>query len=281
MLIIGGAEDKGDGRGEAETKNFDILGELLPKKNRGSHVIEILTTASQVPQEVGQRYLDAFSRAGFNHAHILDIADKQGARDPANLNRLKKAHAVLISGGDQFRLATILGGTPVVEVLRERYMNDPDFILAGTSAGAMALPTLMLFQGDQHEAMLRGDVKISSGLGLMNRCIIDTHFINRGRFGRLVQAVLMNPTCLGIGLGEDTALLIYRGNEAQCHGSGMVVLIDADTLGYTNIAQIEDGEPISAENLRVHILTKGNGVRLRERAFMPSYNNNHHTHKHA
>lgn len=269
LLIIGGAEDKGDGEGEAENRDFEILGELLPKSNKGKHEIEIITTASKVPQEVGKKYINAFSRAGFHHVHGLDIRNKEDARNEAYLDRLRKAHAVFFSGGDQFRLATILGGTPVVDVLYERYLSDEQFILAGTSAGAMAIPTLMLYQGEQHEAMRKGDVKTSSGLGFMDQCIIDTHFVQRGRFGRLVQAVLMNPTCLGIGLGEDTALLIHKGNEAQCRGSGMVILVDAKDIGYTNISQAEEDDPLCVENLRVHILVKGNSVLLGERRFMP------------
>ena len=274
LLIIGGAEDKGFHE-EADNKNkdfqpYEILGELLPTNGKSKRSIEVITTASEIPDEVGSDYIEAFKRKGFDNVNYINIGNKADAANESYIKRVEKAHAIFFSGGDQFRLATILGGTPIMETICERYMSDSDFILAGTSAGAMAIPTLMLYFGDSNEAMLKGDVKVSSGLGLMNGCIIDTHFVKRGRFGRLVQAVLMNPTCIGIGLGEDTALIIKKGNRAQCHGSGMVIIIDGKDIGHTNIAYAEDETPLCVENLKVHILKKGNGFLLKERQFVPS-----------
>ena len=276
LLVIGGAEDKGNHDEEEERKRknrdfrpYEILGELLPLGNRKKHGIEVITTASEIPEEVGGTYIETFKRTGFTDVDFMNIGNKEDAADETFIRRVKSAHAVLFSGGDQFRLATILGGTRIMEAIHDRYMDDGDFILAGTSAGAMAMPQLMLFFGDNN-AMLKGDVKISSGLGLMDHCIIDTHFMKRGRFGRLAQAVLMNPTCTGLGLGEDTALIISKGNEAECRGSGMVVVIDGREIGHTNIAYAEEETPLCVENLKVHILKKGNGFLLRERRFVAS-----------
>ena len=128
----------------------------------------------------------------------------------------------------------------------------------------------MIYYGNSYEAMLKGDVKITSGLGIIDNCIIDTHFVKRGRFGRLAQAIIMNPSYMGIGLGEDTALIIKKGNQAECRGSGMVTIIDGSKIRYTNISFTEEGAPLCVENLKVHILASGNGLNLEERKFIPA-----------
>jgi cyanophycinase len=134
----------------------------------------------------------------------------------------------------------------------------------------MAASELMIYEGAQHEAMLQGSVRMSSGLRFISGCIIDTHFIKRGRFERLAQSLVMNPTCIGIGLGEDTALLIKEGNKAECKGSGMVIIIDGKDIGHTNVAYAEENIPLSIEGLRVHILSRGTKFLLHERQFVPS-----------
>ncbi|MCW3102873.1 MAG: cyanophycinase [Bacteroidetes bacterium] len=274
LILIGGAEDKGDGSSNQknrEYERFEILSELLPKKD--SHKkkrLEIITTASRVPVEVNEMYRDAFKKIGFKEVGFINMINNPEADDPKLVKRINDAHAVLFSGGDQFRLATILGSSDVIDAIKEKYFNDPEFIVAGTSAGAMAMSVLMLYEGENNEAMLSQTVKFSSGLGFIEGCIIDTHFIKRGRFGRLAQSIIMNPACIGIGLGEDTALVIKKGNEAECKGSGMVIIIDGKDVGHTNIAYARQYAPLCIENLRVHILSKGNGYTLRERRFVPS-----------
>ncbi len=276
LLIIGGAEDKGEG-GERwpdikdKNKNFkhyEILGELLPPDPKKDHHIEIITTASEDPEEMNKTYTNAFKRAGFSNIHHIGIRNKEEARDESYVKRIEKANAVLFSGGDQFRLSTILGGTELIETIKKKYYKDKNFIIAGTSAGAMIMSRLMIYDGQSHEALLKGDLKITSGFGLISDCIIDTHFVKRGRFGRLAQAIVMNPTCTGIGLGEDTALIIKKGNEAECRGSGMVIIIDGEHMGHTNLTYAEEGTPICVENLKVHILARGDGYLIKERQFI-------------
>jgi cyanophycinase len=275
LILIGGAEDKG---GTAKSKNrnrnykeLEILMELLPKeKKEKKKKIEIITTASNVPVEINKMYADAFKELGYKAVGFINMSNHEEANDPKLVKRIQNSHAVLFSGGDQFRLSTILGTSEVVNAVKDKYLNDSDFILAGTSAGAMALASLMLYEGENNEAMLSQTVMFGSGLGLIDGCIIDTHFIKRGRFGRLAQSVVMNPTCVGIGLGEDTALIIKKGNKAECRGSGMVVIIDGKDVGHTNIAYAERHTPLCIENLRVHILSSHNGYKLREREFVAS-----------
>ncbi len=276
LLIIGGAEDKGENHSPAirhknkEFKHYEILGELLPPDSRKDHHIEVITTASSEPMEMGRMYQNAFHKAGFSNVSHISIENKREARSKGFIKRIENSHAVLFSGGDQFRLATIIGGTEVLDAIIAKYYGDSEFIIAGTSAGAMCMSRLMIYGGDSNEALLQGDVKISSGFGLIDNCIIDTHFVKRGRFGRLALAVTMNPTCTGIGLGEDTALIIRKGNNAECRGSGMVIIIDGKGIRHTNVAYAEEQKPVCVENLRVHILAKGNGFRLKEREFVPS-----------
>lgn len=276
LILIGGAEDKGN-RGEGPTiaeknKNFqhlEILEALIPKKNK-KETIEIISTASQVPEEINEMYREAFENIGFKNVGFITMGNNYDTSNPAYIKRIQKAHAVFFSGGNQFRLSTILGNSDIIETIRERYFDDSDFIVAGTSAGAMAAGTLVIIEGETDEALLKGGVKVSSGLGFIDGCLIDTHFVKRGRFGRLSLGVVMNPTCIGIGLGEDTALIIKKGNIAECYGSGMVTIIDGKNVKHSNIAYAEDNTPICIQNLKVHILCKGNKFILSERQFIPS-----------
>ncbi|HXS57925.1 MAG TPA: cyanophycinase [Hanamia sp.] len=270
ILIIGGAEDRGNKEmkehrvDNGQYERFEILKDLLPKKGR-KHIIEIIMTASSVPEEMQKMYLKAFKEIGFSDIGFIDIKDKAEAREADFCMRMEKAHAVFFSGGDQFKLASILGGTQSMQVIRDKYLHDKDFIVAGTSAGAMAIPNLMICQGGEHEAMLKDDIQIASGLGILDSCIVDTHFIKRGRFGRLAHAVVMNPEVLGIGLGEDTALIIKNGSDAECRGSGMVVIIDGNQILSTNITEIGNDDPIFVENLKVDILAKGSKFSIKDR----------------
>lgn len=277
LLIIGGAEDK---VGEVpdifyRNRNFEkyeILKQLLPGK-RSKKTIEVITTASTQPKSVASRYKKAFAEMGCTNVGFINMGNNYDSRNPRYVERIHKAHAVLFSGGDQFRISTIIGNTDVQEAIMKKYLDDDQFIVAGTSAGAMAAGNLMMYAGENNEALLKGAVKISSGLGFVDGCIIDTHFVKRGRFGRLAEAIVMNPTCIGIGLGEDTALMITRGNEAKCLGSGMVMILDGKEIGHTNIAYAREDEPLCIENIKVHILSKGGGFIFDERKFVPSKEN--------
>lgn len=273
LLIIGGAENKNSQDLEIIAKNrefkpLEILKELIP--DQGNKCIEIITTASSEPDEIVKMYKEAFENVGFSNIDFIHMVNNAQAADPKLVRRIEKAHAVFFSGGEQFKLATILGNTPVLDTIKERYYNDSSFIVAGTSAGAMAAAALMIYEGETNEALLSGDLKVGSGLGLITSCIIDTHFVKRGRFGRLSHAIVMNPTCIGIGIGEDTALIIKKGNEAECRGSGLVTIIDGQDIGHTNIAYAEEDHPLNIENLRVHILSNGTRYLLNERKFVPS-----------
>lgn len=276
LLVIGGGQDLSSGKNTLitnsdELKRFEILMKLIPQKNsHGKKYIEVITTASSEPKEVNKAYLKAFKKIGFSEVGFIFIGSNLEAANPKFIKRINKARAVLFSGGDQFRLSTILGNTAVLDAVRKRYMEDADFIVAGSSAGAMTLPDIMIIEGELNEAIKNIPLKVSSGFGFIEHCIIDTHFVQRGRFGRLSEGVVMNPGFIGIGIGEEAALLIKNGNHAECIGSGVVIIIDGKDVGHTNIAFAGEDEALCIENLKVHLLSNGNGFLLNERKFIAS-----------
>lgn len=259
LLIIGGGEDKGvNGAPDIEYESrdfehFEILKLLLRKKNR----IEIITTGSEIQKDVKKMYQQTLNKIGFNDTGFIPIEDKNEARLTKYIKRIEKANAIFFTGGDQFRLTTILGGTPLIDVVSKRYVEDEKLVVAGTSAGAMVMSRIMISEGGNNEALLRNDIQTTSGFGFLEHCIVDTHFIKRGRFARLAHAVIINPGQLGVGLGEDSALIVKNGKDAECLGSGMVVIIDGAEMGQTNITEVEDDCGVFVENLKVHVLVKG------------------------
>jgi cyanophycinase len=266
LIVIGGAVDKGSFTEKNYEKDIEknlnffergILKRIITEsKNKNESRIEVVTTASQIPEEVGNEYVKAFSYLEVNNVGVLGIKSREDANATEAIKRLDAADVVMFTGGDQLRLTTILGGTAFHKTLQKKYLHDP-FVIAGTSAGAAACSNNMIYQGSAHEALLKGEVKITSGLGLINDVIIDTHFVHRGRIGRLFQAVVSNPIVLGIGLGEDTGLLITHGKTMEAIGSGLVILVDGRHINDTNITEVELGEPISIENLVAHVMSKG------------------------
>lgn len=277
LVSVGGAEDKGTDLEEGiivrNRLNFFELGilknitNLIPKKNPR---IEVITTASQIPVEVGENYLDAFHKLGFEDVGVLDIRNREDAHIPEYLERIQACDAVMFSGGNQLRLTSIFGGTEFLQIIKKRYYDEP-FVIGGTSAGAMAMSKTMIYEGKAALAYLKGEVKITTGLGFVDNTIIDSHFDKRGRFMRLAQAVAGNPGAIGIGLGEDTGVIISQGRYLEIIGSSCVTLIDGKNSGYSNIADIEFDTPISIENLSVHIMKQGNGFDIIEKKFYANF----------
>lgn len=275
LISVGGAEDKGtdleQGFIQRNRLNFFELGILkrfIIEVGGTEKRIEVITTASSIPAEVGENYLSAFGKIGCTNVGVIDIRKRDDAFNPGFIERIKEADGVMFSGGDQLRLTSIFGGTEIYTVLHERYWNEEHFVIAGTSAGAMAMSNTMIYQGKSELAHLKGEVKITTGLAFMANVIIDSHFDKRGRFNRLAQAVASNPQCLGIGLGEDTGVIVSAGNHLEVVGSGAVVIVDGRDIRNSNISDVGIGEPISLDNLRVNILVRGNEYLLKERKFI-------------
>lgn len=274
LIAIGGAEDKGTDleAGEIHRSNLNffelgILRRLVEEAGGVNARIEIITTASTIPYEVGENYMNAFGKIGCVNVGVMHIRTRQDTANKEFLERIKDCDAVMFSGGNQLRLSVTDGGTEFLAIMMKRY-HDENFVIAGTSAGAMAMSKTMIYEGSSARAHLKGQVKMTTGLGFINSIIIDSHFEKRGRFGRLVQAVAVNPSSIGIGLGEDTGMLITEGNKMEAIGSGLVVIIDGHDILHSNIADIPDGNPVSIENLKVHFCEKGNGYIIDERKFL-------------
>ena len=275
LIAIGGAEHKGielavEGfqRNNLNFFELGILRRVVEAAGGTAARIEVITTASMIPYEVGENYLNAFGKIGCTNIGVMHIRTRQDAMNDEYIERIRNCDAVMFSGGNQLRLSATDGGTEFLSILKKRY-NEENFLIAGTSAGAMAMSNTMIYEGNAARAHLKGEVKITTGLGFVNSVIIDSHFEKRGRFGRLVQAVASNPGCIGIGLGEDTGMLVTEGNKMEAIGSGLVVIIDGHDILHSNIADIPDGNPISIENLKVHFCEKGNGYLINERKFLP------------
>lgn len=275
LISIGGAEDKGtESEGYYSQHNnlhffeLGILKRVVQEIGGVDKHIVVVTTASSIPQEVSENYMNAFGKFGCTHVEHLSIRNRNDARNPEFIEKVKKCDGIMFSGGDQLRLTTIFGGTEFLEILQKGYREE-GLVIAGTSAGAMAMSNTMIYQGRSDLAHLKGEVKITTGLAFMPDVIIDSHFDKRGRFNRLAQAVASNPSCTGIGLGEDTGVIVTNGNHLEVIGSGAVVIVDGKDIRHSNITDVGMGTPISIENLRVHILVQGNSYLLKERQFVP------------
>ena len=274
LIAIGGAEDKGTGLepGEVHRNNLNffelgILRRITEETGGINSRIEVITTASSIAKEVGDNYLYAFNKIGCHNVGIMDIRNRDDAQNMEWRKRLETCDAIMFSGGNQLRLTAIFGGTVFLKILQERYHKE-NFVVAGTSAGAMAMSNTMIYEGSASRAHLKGEVKITTGLSFIDNVIFDSHFEKRGRFVRLAQAISANPTCIGIGLGEDTGMLIKYGNQMEAIGSGLVIIIDGHDINHSNIADIPAGNPITVENIKVHFCAKGNGYVVNERRFV-------------
>jgi len=264
LIIIGGAVDMNTNLGVQEQlikpdhlKFFEqgILRRIITEsaKQSGS-IVEVITTASQIPDLVGEEYTEAFNYLLANPIGVMDIRKREDASNPEYLERIRKCDVVMFSGGDQLRLSSIFGGTEFLQIMKNRYENE-HFVIAGTSAGAAAASTNMIYRGQSNKALIKGEVQITAGLGFIDSVIIDTHFVQRGRIGRLLYAVASNPGMLGIGLGEDAGLLITEGTMMEAIGSGLTILVNGRKMAETNIYDVEMGSPVSIKNMRVSVMS--------------------------
>jgi cyanophycinase len=275
LISIGGAEDKGtENEGHYSLQQnlhffeLGILKRVVQEMGGVDKHIVVITTASSIPKEVSENYIHAFGKIGCTNVEHLNIRNRDDARRPDYIEQITKCDGVMFSGGDQLRLTTIFGGTEFLDILQHGYI-EKGLVIAGTSAGAMAMSNTMIYQGKSDLAHLKGEVKITTGLALIPDVIIDSHFDKRGRFNRLAQAVASNPSCTGIGLGEDTGVIVTNGNHLEVIGSGAVVILDGKDIRHSNITNVGMGTPISVENLKVHILVQGNSYSVKERLFVP------------
>jgi cyanophycinase len=244
LIIIGGGEDKEGGR--------TILREVARQLDGGKLVLA--TVASHEPEGYFEAYQKAFSDLGVTDLVELYVKDRAETLDPAKLRLFDGAAGVFFSGGDQLRISSQIGDTPIEQRVRE--IHESGGLVAGTSAGASMMSETMLVKGTSGESHKIGDLHMAPGLGFVRDVIIDQHFAERGRFGRLFGAVAHNPRELGIGIDEDTALVL-QGDRFQVIGSGCVYVVDGAGVTHSNIAEARPDRALSMYDVRLHVLSSG------------------------
>ena len=268
LIPIGGNEDKGIEESEIYTLEFideGILFHVVEEAGGVDAKIVVIPTASSIPVEVGENYLTAFKTLGCKNVEVLDIRSKEDSETEHAIELIKNANCVMFSGGDQSKITDKIGGTIIHTILAERFVNEAGFVIAGTSAGAMAMANEMIAGGSASESFIKGAVNMYQGLGLIPELIIDTHFIRRGRFGRQSEAVAKFPNLIGFGLAEDTGMIIKNGNDCTVIGSGMVIVFDGNTLTHNNEKILEEGTPMTMANLTIHVLSNGDEYSIKTR----------------
>jgi cyanophycinase len=234
----------------------------------------VIPAASELPEEVGKDYVEAFAKLGCKNVHVLYIDSTEDADKKGNLKLIDQADGVLFTGGDQTKLIDKLLNTQLIQKIQDRYQNS-DFVIAGTSAGAAAMPKLAIKEGKSAESLIKGLIETEKGLSLLPDAIIDTHFMQRSRLPRLTEALLRNPGLLGIGLCVDSGVVISRGDVMRAIGSGGVFIVDADNVKDTNYYEVPELQPVYVNNLRVNILAKGASYYLRDRIFTKTEETNY------
>ncbi|HLV38975.1 cyanophycinase [Xanthomarina sp.] len=267
LIPIGGNEDKGKNESEKHTLEFIHEGILYHVKEQAggkdAHIV-VIPTASSIPDEVGENYLSAFRALGCKNVTVLDIRNREQSEEKRSIDLIKEANCIMFSGGDQSKITNKIGGTTIHKIMLDRYQNEVGFVIAGTSAGAMAMTKEMIAGGSATDAFSKGAVTMYKGLGFVPELIIDTHFIQRGRFGRVSEAVAKFPNLLGFGLAEDTGMIIKNG-KCLVIGSGMVIVFDGSKITHNNEKVLDDGTPMTIANLTVHVLSNGDRYYITER----------------
>ena len=246
IVPIGGAENKENDR--------RILKRFV-EVSGGEHAdIVVIPTASRM-HETGPRYESLFRELGAENVTVMDFDTRRDCQEPNRLRRLEQASGIFFTGGNQLRLTALLGGTPVAKTIRQRNANG--VTVGGTSAGASILSEHMIAFGDEGSSVISGSVRLAPGLGLTNRFVIDQHFRQRDRLGRLVTALAYNPFAVGIGLDEDTAVFIGPDETLEVEGSGGVTVVDASDVSFSSMDSVSEGQPVCVLGLKVHVLVAG------------------------
>lgn len=254
LLAIGGGE-----LGEAE----DVLQEFTDLlKDKSDARITVMTVATDSPEEAGKKYDSLFRNLGIRHVSLLDVSDRNDSFKERNLKKIRQADALFFTGGDQLHVTSLMGGSPLNDLIHEKV--EKGFIVAGSSAGAMMMSDSMIVSGRNDIAPKNGGVEIAPGMNLLDGTIIDTHFSQRGRHGRLITAIAHFPQLLGIGLDERTAICKSNG-EFKVIGAGVVTVMDARETKHSNLIYLKEQEPLGMFDVRVHILPAGYKFDLKKR----------------
>ncbi|MBW6478517.1 MAG: cyanophycinase [Bacteroidales bacterium] len=245
LVLIGGAEDR---------RNDKVVLRKLINLNDAKNII-VVTSATLYPAETAEDYFYAFRDLGIKNIQILDIRDSRETNNPGDLEKINQADVVFFTGGDQVRLTRILLNTPLLKRIKERFLKE-GLTIAGTSAGASAAANPMTFDGD-NQGLIKGTVKFDEGFGFLENITIDTHFVARGRLGRLTQFLCNGYTQKGIGIGENTSISIKPDNTFEVAGTGIVTVVSTKEVCFSNFDKIEEGERISIDGIKIGFLQDG------------------------
>lgn len=258
LIAIGGNEDRVD--------KLVVLKRVVQEIGKTDFKVAVITTASEEPEKRGKDYHKVFKTLGAKTIEILNIKKRSEANDMSMARLLENVDLIFLAGGDQLRLTTIIGGSRILRTIQKRLQTG--VLISGTSAGAAVFSDIMIYEGKSEEGLFKGKVLTTSGFGFVENIVFDTHFMIRGRIGRLVQIVTTNPTCIGVGIGEDSGVLLKGDGTIEVIGSGQVIIVDGSEIGYSNLMSIEPGGAIAVENIRIHSLVHGYGYNFKKRKFL-------------
>jgi cyanophycinase len=267
LIPIGGNEDKGAESGEQYNMEYiedGILSRVVRESGGTKASIVVIPTASSIPKEVSSNYVTAFDKLGCYNVEVMDIRKREDSEHKAYIKLIEQADCIMFSGGDQSKITSKIRDTRIHAILKERFKSE-EIVIAGTSAGAMCMSKEMITGGRSQESLFKGTVGMSKGMGFISDLIIDSHFIKRGRFGRLAESVAIFPNIIGVGLAEDTGMVIKNGETFEIIGSGMVIIFDPRDLKHNNENVLAIGTPMSLVNLKVHVLTNGDRFNITKR----------------
>lgn len=255
LVIIGGAEDK--------TGDRVILNKFLELADSSNSLITIMTVATAHPEETGRIYEKSFAELGAPRVEVLHLNARAQAFDKRVEDLLANSTGIFFTGGDQLRITSMLGGTPADRALRAALCRGS--VIAGTSAGASAMSSLMIVEGKGDESPKKGTVRLAPGLRLLQDAVIDQHFAQRGRIGRLLSAISQNPYVLGIGVDEDTAIVVRQDEVFEVIGSNCVTVLDGRHVKLTNVSESSPYEPLALSHITLHVLPHDFRFDLRNR----------------
>jgi cyanophycinase len=248
LIPIGGNENKKDCQA--------ILKRIVKETGKTTPKICLFTLGAEMPDRSELEYKTTFKNLCINDLSVINFNSHIEADSTENLDKVKNSDLVIFSDGSQLKLCSLLGGTHLMARIKKRYYNEPNFVIAGIGAGASAMSNTMIISYSSDDAMLKGELELANGLNLINSIFFDTHYTERGRFGCLIQTVTFNPAVLGVGLTEDTAVVI-KNEEVEVIGSGLVAIVDGTSIEYTDLTEIAHGDPITVEGIKMHFLSEG------------------------
>ena len=246
LVVVGGAENKDE--------NPVILREIVKLAGGSQARLVVLTVATDQPGESGDEYTKAFQKLGVRDVHVVDVSTREDAVNPDALALIENATGVFFTGGDQLHVTSLLGGSRLDHCLKERLAEG--MLIAGTSAGAAMMANSMILSGEAEQSPRFGEIRVGGGMTYLPGTVIDTHFSQRGRFGRLLAAVAHYPQELGLGIDENTGMVVEDGHF-RVIGEGAVTVIDGGEMSYTNVPDLREGEFMALHDARVHVLPPG------------------------